>query len=114
MYENLTVIGYVGKVTRKAGEKPYIRLSVAASAHARDKDGETQEKTNWYTVTLWDKKQVERYKDKIKKGDFVLASGAPEVRLYTAEGEKRVDVAIKTDFGGVFRVLRYAAAPDGE
>jgi single-stranded DNA-binding protein len=108
MYENLCVIGYVAKVSKKNGDKPYLRLSISVSAYGKGTKDGTEEKTNWYSVTLWDK-QAAHYSDRIKKGDFVLASGTPEIRLYTVEGEKRVDVSIKTDFSGTFRVLRYAA-----
>jgi single-strand DNA-binding protein len=108
MYENITIIGYVGKVIKKSGDKPYFKLSIAANSNFKTENGDIKEKTNWYSVTLWDK-QAAHYSERIKKGDFVLAAGTPEIRLYAAEGEKRVDVSIKTDFGGTFRVLRYAA-----
>jgi single-stranded DNA-binding protein len=112
MFEQITVIGTVGKVTKGEGENPYLRMSVGISNSYKDKKGKTHENTNWYGVTLWNEKQIDYYKDKIQKGDCILAIGRPEIRTYTHEGENRVEVTIKTDFGGKFRVIKRAVPPD--
>ena len=112
MYEQITVIGNVGKVTEEHGEKPYIRLSVGSNAFHKDKNGKEQEQTNWYTITLWDTKRIEYYKGKIRKGSLVLASGTPNLRFYEKDGKTGHDLAIVTEYGGKFKVLRYADGKD--
>jgi single-stranded DNA-binding protein len=117
MHEYLEVIGHVGKVTAGKGEKPYTRLSVAVSTNYRDKHNEFKEYTNWYTVTIWDKKRADYYKDTVKKGDMVFASGQPAFRVYEKDGKPGIDVAINTEFNGKLRVLHRtgdARAKDGE
>jgi single-stranded DNA-binding protein len=106
MYEQMTVIGYAGKVTK--GET-YLKVTIGASTSYKDKTGKEKEQTNWYTVTIWDEKRREHYGDKIKKGDLVLAVGTPSVSLYEKGGKKGFDFAISTEYGGKFRVIRYAS-----
>jgi single-stranded DNA-binding protein len=108
MYTNLTVVGQIGNITETLTvTNPYIRLSIASSYAYKDKAGKDVEHTDWFSVTLWGEKQIEYYKGKLHKGDLVLASGKPEIRMYENKGEKRVDVGIKVAFDGSFRVLRY-------
>ena len=108
MYTNLTVVGQIGNITETLTvTNTYIRLSIASSYAYKDKAGKDVEHTDWFSVTLWGEKQIEYYKGKLHKGDLVLASGKPEIRMYENKGEKRVDVGIKVAFDGSFRVLRY-------
>jgi single-stranded DNA-binding protein len=111
MYELLTVIGNVGKVTRSKGTSKYIKLSVAADSNVKNKSG-VQKKTTWYGVTLWGDKQVDYYNDKVSAGDLVMAVGKPDYRIYETNGKSGLDISIKTDFGGSFRVLRRSAKND--
>jgi single-stranded DNA-binding protein len=109
MFEQITVIGHVGKVTKENGATPYIRVSIASTVSFKDKKGEMRENTNWYTTTLWDAKRITNYKDKLQKGDLVLVVGAPTVRIYEKDDKKGIDFAIATEFGGRFKVLRYTS-----
>jgi single-stranded DNA-binding protein len=109
MFEQITVIGHIGKVTKGSGATPYIRVAIAASVSFKDKKGKMQENTNWYSTTLWDEKRIAQYKDKLQKGDLVLVVGTPAVRIYEKDGKKGIDFSIATEFGGRFKVLRYAA-----
>jgi hypothetical protein len=106
MYEQITVIGYVGKVIKK---EKYLRVTIGASSIFKDKIGKDQ--SRWYSVTLWDERRVGYYGNKLQKGDLVLAVGAPDLRLY-GKKEKNVDFSIVTEHGGRFRVIRYVSAMD--
>jgi single-stranded DNA-binding protein len=109
MFEQITVIGHVGKVTKGGGATPCIHVSIASTVSFKDKKGEMRESTNWYSTTLWDEKRIAHYTGKLQKGDLVLVVGAPTVRIYEKVGKKGIDFTIATEFGGRFKVLRHAA-----
>jgi single-stranded DNA-binding protein len=108
MHEKLTIIGFVGKVAKTGGENPHIRISVNVHSVVKGPDNTSRNICNWYNITLWDTRRVDYYTNVLRKGDCVFAEGKPEVRLYKKDGETRVDVAIKTELGGKFRIIRRA------
>ncbi|GHU01510.1 hypothetical protein FACS1894186_4360 [Alphaproteobacteria bacterium] len=109
MFARLQVVGFVANVRdgmTSVGQK-YIKLSVANNQKYADKNGKEVEKTDWYSFTLWNEKQVDFYRSKPLKGAMVLLEGEPDIRLYNNNGESRLDIAIKQGFNGIFKVLSY-------
>jgi len=112
MYENITVIGFVGKVVKGRGTLRSIRLTIGASVTFIDRNGKEQQNTNWYSVALWDEKRVKYYGEHLRAGDMVIVSGTPNVRAYEKDGKKGIDFSIITEYNGKFKILRHAAAGD--
>jgi single-stranded DNA-binding protein len=103
MNERIKITGYVGKVTTgQHDELPFIRFAIGANS-------DVARQTHWYSVTFWGSRKVSIYSGKIRKGDIVTVSGAPEIRMYTKDNEKRVSVMIRMGHSDRFRLLRRAA-----
>jgi single-stranded DNA-binding protein len=115
-YANIIVVGTIGKVNVVEDSKtPRINISVAFSKSSKNKDEKNDEKTVWYSTTLFSKSAIEFYKDKLHAGDLVLVRGEPEFRQYTDKnGQPHVEPSINIGFDGTFSVLRYKAKTGGE
>ena len=68
--------GYVGRRTELGGGK-VLKVSIAATDSWRDKDsGELRERTDWNTVTLFERTPgFDWLKENLKTGDLVNARG---------------------------------------
>lgn len=97
----VTLIGNLGsdpEVRTTANGSKVATLSVATSQRWKDKGGESQEKTAWHRVVLWNSQYAkladvaERY---CKKGDRVYVEGAIEYRSWQdREGQTRYTTEI--------------------
>jgi single-strand DNA-binding protein len=81
------------------GKDPEIRYTPSGQAVAsfpiattekwRDKDGQTQERTDWHNLVLWGR-QAELAKEYLKKGRSVYVEGRIQTRSYDdKEGVKK-------------------------
>ena len=80
MYQNMTLIGNVGKdpeMRHTASGVPVTSFSVAVSRQWRTAGGEKQEKTTWFRVTTW-RKLAEICGSMLTKGQRVLVTGEME------------------------------------
>ena len=97
MVNKITLIGYVGRdaeLRYTSSNTAVASFSVATSEKYKDRSGEKQEKTTWFTCTMWGKfaESVSQY---VKKGGLVYVSGAVSVREYdTNAGEHRVSLEV--------------------
>lgn len=68
-------------------------FSVAHSEKFK-KDGEPQEKTYWWKISVWGR-QAEVCNQYVKKGDLIYLEGRPGYEEYTSrEGEKRFQLTL--------------------
>ncbi|MEQ8664885.1 MAG: single-stranded DNA-binding protein [Rhodospirillales bacterium] len=94
---NFTGKGFIGtaEVTTK-DDKKRGTIRLASTDSWKDADGERQERTNWFTLTVFKPSLVEMIeKGWIAKGRYVDASGdLRENRWADAEGSERFDVQL--------------------
>lgn len=77
--------------------KPVASLAVATSERYKDRDGETQEKTEWHNITLFDR-LAEVADEYLKKGSPVYIEGRIRTEKYTdKEGVDRYATKIVAD-----------------
>ncbi len=78
------IIGNLGRDPEKrytqAG-RAIARFSVAATTRRKDKDGNWQDHTEWFNVTVFDR-QAESLADRLAKGNRVYVEGRLESRMY--------------------------------
>jgi single-strand DNA-binding protein len=100
------------------GKDPEIRYTPSGQAVAsfpiattekwRDKDGQTQERTDWHNLVLWGR-QAELAKEYLKKGRSVYVEGRIQTRSYDdKEGVKKWVTEIV-----VQRMQSLGGKPDG-
>ncbi len=93
----IQLIGRLGQdpeiINLESGKK-LVRFSLAVNSGYRDAKGNRIEKTDWFSITNWDKKAdfVEKY---LYKGKEVAVEGKLSTRTYeTDTGEKRYTIEI--------------------
>lgn len=85
------IIGYLGQdpETRYAPSGDAItNLSVATSETWKDKNGEKQEHTEWWSVTLFGK-IAEVASEYLRKGSLVYIEGRGRTETWEKDGEKK-------------------------
>jgi single-strand DNA-binding protein len=91
MLNKVQLIGRLGKDpevnTLESGAR-LAKFSVATSEKYKDKQGQSQEATEWHNIVIWDKLVdiVEKY---LNKGDLVYLEGKIKTRQYEVEGQTR-------------------------
>lgn len=89
---HVQLIGNLGDdptVTNLENGKKVARLSLATNENYKNKDGEKQTETNWYTVVAWGKTAeiIEKY---VAKGKKIAIVGKLKTRSYTdKEGNQK-------------------------
>lgn len=78
-----------------------------ASGRRYQKDGEWQEETSFFDVTLW-RDLADNVADSLRKGDAVLVAGRMKQREYEKDGAKRTAWDLEVD--GIGPDLRWATA----
>lgn len=83
MKNRQTVLGYLGKdpETRTVGETTVTTVNIAVSEHWKDKNGNRQERTEWFEFNFWGPRGV-ALAEFFKKGDGIAAEGKTETRTY--------------------------------
>lgn len=87
MFQQLTVLGYLGKdpeVRYMPNGDPVCSFSVATSRSWKDKNGERQEETEWFMATVFGK-LADICGEYLKKGSLALFTG----RIKTEKWEDR-------------------------
>ena len=99
MFQQVVLIGYLGndpemRFTASGDAVTHFRLAVNRR-WTRD-DGQMQEKTNWFNVTLW-RRQAEIANQYLSKGKRVLVIGEIDgARPYTdREGNQRASIDVQ-------------------
>jgi single-strand DNA-binding protein len=96
-YNKITIIGNLGRdpeIRNISADRKVADFSIAVTDAYTDKNGQRQEKTEWFRVSFWNQKAdvVERF---LKKGNQVHVEGKLSVRTYTdKEGKERYSLEV--------------------
>ena len=82
-------------------------FSVATAEKWTDKDGNTQERTEWHNIEVW-RRNAEVAAEYLKKGRQVFIEGKLRTRSWEQEGQKRYAIDIVAD-----RFLMLGTKPEG-
>ena len=99
MYQQITLIGNLGRdpeMRYSASGVAVTNLSVATSRNWTGQDGQRQEKTVWFRVSVWDR-QAETCNQYLTKGQRVLVVGEmEEPYVFTdQEGNSRASLQVR-------------------
>lgn len=93
MINKATLIGNLGadpelRVTASGADVANFRI--ACTERYRDRNGNTQESTEWHTIICWNKLATEVVARFLQKGTLVYVEGRIETRKWTTQsGEER-------------------------
>lgn len=108
----VTLFGRVGRdpeLKRTQSGTAVCSFSVATSERWKDRGGESQERTEWHNVVVWEK-QAEHCATYVRKGSQVLIEGKIQSRKYKAkDGEERTAFEIVAS-----HVTFVGSKPEGE
>jgi single-strand DNA-binding protein len=96
------LIGYLGSdpefKTMQDGTL-MARMRLATDHWFFPKDGGRKQYTDWHTIKMWGKDQVERFRNYLIKGSHVLVEGRVIYRTYTdREGQTRNVTEIRANY----------------
>ena len=88
-YNKIILAGNIGKdcETRDVNDVKVMSFTLAVSQRWTDKDGNPQEKTDWFTVDYFSK--TDKIAEYLKKGQSVLVEGQMSSHEYEKDGQKR-------------------------
>ena len=76
---------------------PITTFSMAVNRRRRDQDGQYQDETSWFRVSLF-RFQAENANEWLRKGNKVLVEGQLQIRQYTdSNGVERTSVEVMAD-----------------
>ncbi len=97
-YATTIIVGHLGRDPEQRylpDGTPVTGFSVAVSRNWTDREGERQEKTTWYSVSVFGK-QAEPCSRYLAKGRQVLVEGEVEARAYLSrDGEARASLDLR-------------------
>jgi single-strand DNA-binding protein len=97
-YNKIILAGNIGKdcETRDVNDVKVMSFTLAVSEKWCDKDGNDQERTDWFTVDYFSKSDA--LKDYLKKGTPVLVEGRMVSRDYNdKDGNKRTAWSVRVE-----------------
>lgn len=92
MLNSCNFIGRIGNVEERNinQDRKAVRMSLAISESWKDRNGNWQEKTNWFNITRF---MLSSYENRYKKGDLVVVTCKAQENKWTdAEGNKRSSI----------------------
>ena len=90
MYNQLTIIGYLGKdatATQLPNGTPVVKFSVATKKSWKDQNDEWQEKTQWHNIVCFGANYAQMT-ERLVKGSLVFVQG----ELTTHEYDRKIKV----------------------
>ena len=90
MYQSITIVGRLGQdpeIRMTPSGAQVASLSVGVSEKWTSKDGQKQERTDWFRVTAW-QKLAEICGKYLKKGALVMFVGKMQQSSYEKDGQK--------------------------
>lgn len=96
MVNKVILIGRVGMdpETKEVGGHNLTKFTLATSEKYKDKDGNSQEKTEWHNIDCWGMLGVVIGKY-VHKGDLVCVEGSIRTTSYESDGVKRYSTSIQ-------------------
>ena len=100
-YNKIILAGNIGKdcETRDVNDVKVMSFTLAVSQRWTDKDGNPQEKTDWFTVDYFSK--TDKIAEYLKKGQSVLVEGQMSSHEYEKDGQKRIAWSVRADKVGL-------------
>ncbi|MDQ7007730.1 MAG: single-stranded DNA-binding protein [Acidobacteriota bacterium] len=96
----ITIIGNLGRdaeLKYLGSGTPVAEFSVATNEQWKDRNGNPQEHTQWFRISLWGK-QAETLKPYLLKGKQIYVDGRLRVREYNdRDGNKRFSCDVRAD-----------------
>lgn len=95
MVNKIIIVGNLGDDarTRTVGDTTVASISVAVSERFKDRNGEVQEHTEWFSCELWNAAGVAPY---LKKGQQVYVEGQQRTDRWTdQDGEEHKAVKVR-------------------
>ncbi len=98
-------IGKDGATVREKGDKKFISFSLATSERFKDKEGKTQERTEWHNVVSFREGLILlASNDNLRQGSLVSIEGMLRTRKYEdKDGITRYSTSIVADSLSVLR-----------
>jgi single-strand DNA-binding protein len=98
MYQQITLIGHLGdnpEMRYTPSGIPVTNFRLAVNKRSTSADGQLQEKTTWFQITLW-RKQAELANQYLKKGGRVMVIGeVSDARPWTdRDGNARASIDV--------------------
>ena len=90
MYQRIEVMGHLGRdpeVRYMPSGDPVAEFSVAASERWKDRDGQRQERTEWFNCVAF-KGLANVVADYLKKGSLVFVAGRIRTETWERDGQK--------------------------
>lgn len=84
MYQKVVIVGHLGRdpeMRYTANGAPVVHFPVATNRRWSDNEGNTQEETTWFRVTVWGR-QAETCNQYLEKGRLVLCDGEIRTSQY--------------------------------
>ena len=96
-FAKFDILGHIGKDPVVTGA--VLRLNIARNISWKDKEsGERQERTEWNTVTVFDRHPSFKWiLETLKSGDLVHVQGSIKNTEYEKDGEKEYGVSLIAD-----------------
>lgn len=85
MYQKVVIVGHLGndpEMRYTASGAPVVHFPVATNRKWTDGEGNPQEETTWFRVTVWGR-QAETCNQYLEKGRLVLCEGEIRTSQYT-------------------------------
>ncbi|HRR74836.1 MAG TPA: single-stranded DNA-binding protein [Myxococcota bacterium] len=97
MFQELTLVGFIAKdadMRYTPSGVPFCSFSLPINKRRKDADGQTQEQTTWFRVTVW-RAVAENLHQFLVKGKLVVVTGELEIRMYTdRDGNKAASLEV--------------------
>lgn len=98
MYQHIVIVGNVGRdpdMRYMPSGDPVTDFSVAVNRRWTNRDGQAQEKTTWFRVSVFGR-QAETVRQYVTKGQRVLVEGEVEASAYVAQdGTPRASLELR-------------------
>jgi len=99
-FSHVVLVGNLGRdpeMRYSQNGTPITNLTLAVNRRRRGQDGQYQDETSWFRVTLF-RQQAENANEWLRKGNKVLVEGELSIRNFTnAEGVERTTVEINAN-----------------
>lgn len=99
-FSRIVLIGNLGRdpeMRYSQNGTPITNFTLAVNRRRRDQNGNYQDETDWYRVTLF-RQQAESAAEWLKRGSKVLVEGQPQIRTYTGQdGVERTSIDVNAD-----------------
>ena len=96
------LIGYLGKdpeFKTMPDQTTMIKMRLATNHWFSLNEGVKKQFTDWHTITMWGKQQIEKFRNYLIKGSHVLVEGRVIYRRYTnAQGQTKYVTEIRANY----------------